>query len=181
MISLLAQLIMWEFILSVGRLFHSMSSWSHKSFILVHPALAMARPSLSPLILKGWLAELVTRGLLKIGCLRTFACNVGLVFILTFKQDPNMFFQNEKVVFWNLGQQIASWCIYFLGLPHGPGAEPDPRDVSIFFSRVHNRGIVLSLAIWQERFLTERWARWFLGPHSKREVWGSPILPLLEF
>ncbi len=35
------------------RLSHSLSFGSHKSFTLVHPALAMACPSLSPLILRG--------------------------------------------------------------------------------------------------------------------------------
>jgi hypothetical protein len=83
------------------RLFHSMYSWSHKFFILVHAALVMARPSLSPLTPKGLPIKLMTMGLLKIGCLRTSACNVGLVFArlaLTFSQDPRMLFQNEKVV-----------------------------------------------------------------------------------
>jgi hypothetical protein len=95
MISLLVWLVMWELISSVRRLFHSLSFWSHKSFILVHPTLAMAHPSLSPLMPKGWPIKLVTRGLLKIGCLRTSACDVGSIFakhVLSFSQDPRMFF-----------------------------------------------------------------------------------------
>jgi len=46
-------LMTWELIPSARRLFHSLFSWSHKSLILVHPALAMVRPSLNPLTLKG--------------------------------------------------------------------------------------------------------------------------------
>jgi len=50
---LLVQLMTWEFISNAGRLFHSLSSRSHRSFILVEPTLAMAFPSLSPLTLGG--------------------------------------------------------------------------------------------------------------------------------
>jgi hypothetical protein len=102
MMYLFVWLITWEFIPSAERLFHSMSSQSHKSFILVHLTLAMACPSLNPLTPKGQLTTLMTRGLLKIGYLRTSTCDVGLVFTrptLTFIQNPKMFFQNEQVVF----------------------------------------------------------------------------------
>jgi hypothetical protein len=67
----------------------------------VHPTLAMARSSLNPLTPKGWLEELMTRGLLKIGYLRTFAYDVSSVFAklaFTFSQDPSMFFLNKKVI-----------------------------------------------------------------------------------
>jgi len=98
MMSLLVWLIMWEFIPNVGRLFHSMAFRSHRSFILMQPTLMMARPLLSPLTPRGWPTTLVTKGLLNIGCLRTFACDVGSVFMrptLTFIQDLRMFFWNE--------------------------------------------------------------------------------------
>ncbi len=77
---LLVRLMMWEFILSVGRLFHFRSSKSHKSLILVQLTLAMAPPSLILFTPKGWAAILETKGLLKIGCPRTSAWEVGLVF-----------------------------------------------------------------------------------------------------
>jgi hypothetical protein len=66
----------------------------------------MARPSLNPLTPKGRLTKLMTKGLLKIGCLRTFAYNVGLVFErlpLTFSQDLSILFQNDKIIIWSLG------------------------------------------------------------------------------
>jgi hypothetical protein len=53
MVFLLVRLMTWEFILSVKRLFHSLSFRSHRSFILVQPALVMARPSLNPFTPKG--------------------------------------------------------------------------------------------------------------------------------
>ncbi len=54
-------------------------------------ALVMARPSLNLLTLKGWPVVLVTRGLLKIGCLRTSAWELGSVFTrpaFTFNRAP---------------------------------------------------------------------------------------------
>jgi hypothetical protein len=118
MVFLLVRLMTWEFIPSAEKLFHSQSSRSHKSLILVQSALAMVRPSLSLLTPKGWPVGLVTKGLLKIGCLRTSTWEVGLVFTrlaLTFNQDPIILFQKEQVVFWSLGaakSQLMSW---FLG------------------------------------------------------------------
>lgn len=77
MVSLLIRLMTWEFILSVGRLFHSLSSQSHRSFILVQLTLVMVHPLLNLLTPKGLPIALVTRGLKNIGCLRTSASVVG--------------------------------------------------------------------------------------------------------
>jgi hypothetical protein len=102
MISLFVRLVTWELISSAKKLFHSLSSWSHKSLILVHPALAMAYPSLSPFTLKGRLAELVTRGLLKISCLRTFTCDVGLVFARPMSHSTKVCFSKTSMLFQNM-------------------------------------------------------------------------------
>jgi hypothetical protein len=53
-----------------------------------------------------------------------------------------MFFQNEKIVFWSLGVANNELMSLFFRPFHGFGVKPDPCDVSICASRVHNWGIV---------------------------------------
>ncbi len=108
---------MWEF-------FHSLSSESQRSFILVQLALAMAHLSLRPLTPRGWPVMLVMRGLLKMGCLRTSAWDAGSVFTrptLTFNQEPKILFQNKQVVFLIWGWQRANLCSGSLVLCRAPG------------------------------------------------------------
>jgi hypothetical protein len=72
----------------------------------VQPELAMARPSLRPLTPRWWPVVLRMRGLLKMGCLRTFAWDTGSEFVrptFTLSQEPRMLFQNEHFNFLNLG------------------------------------------------------------------------------
>jgi hypothetical protein len=112
----------------------------------------MARPSLRPHTPKGWPVVLRMRGLLKMGCLRTSAWDVGSDFVrptFTLSQEPRMFFQNEHFVYLNLGatkSQFMSkmlgpfpcteiwtwfaWClrIFFQGSP--PGASPLTRSLA---------------------------------------------------
>ncbi len=79
----------------------------------------MAHRALRPLTPRGWPAVLVMRGLLKMGCMRTSAWDVGSVFTrlaLTFNQEPRIFFQNEQVVFKNLGATKSQ----FMSGVHGP-------------------------------------------------------------
>jgi hypothetical protein len=86
------------------------------------------------------------------GCLRTFACDVGSDFArptLTFSQEQKMLFQNEHFVCLSLGRQRASLCPRCLALCRAPGDGPDLLGASKSLSRVLLLEQVLSPEVWQ--------------------------------
>ncbi len=112
----------------------------------------MVRPSLRPHTPKGRLVVLRMRGLLKMGYLRTSACDVGSNFArptLTFSQERRMLFQNEHFVCLSLGATksqfmsrmfgplpcikrwtLSTWCLRISFQGSLPGTSPFTRSLA---------------------------------------------------
>ncbi len=92
------------------------------------------------------------RGLLKMGCLKTSAWDVGSDFVrptLTLSQEPRMLFQNEHFNFLSLGRQRANLYLGCLALCRAPEDGLDLLSALESLSKVLFLGQDLSPEAWQ--------------------------------